>query len=308
MMTANLRVRWCRSPHKTTRHMTLPNSILRSRLWSASTCSAQLGWVRLQIHLQLQRSDGWMPAADVPRCAGVSLEALGSLLERCGEMVRPVGYPVAEIQRIRKASEVTSTRNKAQCIGAPVLQCSSALVHWEMSADQNGSETTENEGNSEENEDSAKKVPPHYYKDIYTKALRPKALKNKELSSGSGGIVGSGILKGEGRGGEPETLPEWLRDIAFLVRGGGTRRLTPEEYGALLTTSTESQLRAEIPEAALWLVTNPFKRKTAAGLLSFLAGWMRRAKEKRPGIGSPASPSGKSKPRNEWAGTWRVGK
>ncbi len=288
--------------------MTLPNSILRSRVWSESTSSAQLGWVRLQIHLQLQRSDGWMPAADVPRWAGVSLESLGSLLERCGEMVRPIGYPVAEIQRIRRASEVTANRNRTQCTDAPVLQCSSAPVHWETDAERNPEELTEIQEDSEETNDSAKKSSPHYYKDVYTKALRPKAIKNKDLSSGSGGIVGGRIVKEGGRGGEPEFLPDWLREIAFLIRGGGTRKLTSEEYGALLTTSSESQLRAEIPEAALWLVTNPSKRKTAAGLLAFLSGWMRRAKEKRPGIGVPALPSGKPKPRNEWTGAWRVGK
>lgn len=249
-----------------------------------------------------------MPAADVPRWAGVSLEALGSLLERCGEMARPIGYPVAEIQRIRRASEVTAHRNKTQCTGVPVLQCSSAPVHWETDAERNTEELTESQENSEETSDFPKKSSPHYYKNIYTKALRPKALKNEQLSSGSGGIVGGRIVKEGGRGGEPEDLPDWLREIAFFLRGGGTRRLTPEEYAALLTTSSESQLRAEIPEAALWLVTNPFKRKTAAGLFAFLGGWMRRAKEKRPGIGVGAPASGKPKPRNDWAGAWRVGK
>ena len=96
----------------------------------------------------------------------------------------------------------------------------------------------------------------------------------KEYNSWNGRGVGDARGRGEGN----ELLPNWAQTLRFRLRNGEHWTITPELLETLRSVHKESDIRDQSRLAAVWLETNPAKRKTASGMPSFLAKWLGRSR------------------------------
>lgn len=118
--------------------------------------------------------------------------------------------------------------------------------------------------------------------------------------------MGIGDARGKDHGGEGGTIPDWASKLVFATKDAGSVRLSEQAWSALSAAHSETKLRTELPAAALWLQANELKRKTAKGLLRFLAAWMGRERARRAPAADYGAGRGYSAPRRE-QGVWRVG-
>lgn len=96
----------------------------------------------------------------------------------------------------------------------------------------------------------------------------------KEYNSWNGRGVGDARGRGEGN----ELLPNWAQTLRFRLRNGEHWTITPELLETLRSVHKESDIRDQSRLAAVWLETNPAKRKTASGMPSFIAKWLGRSR------------------------------
>lgn len=99
----------------------------------------------------------------------------------------------------------------------------------------------------------------------------------KEYKSWNGERVGD--ARGRERGNE--LLPNWAQTLRFRLRNGEHWTFTAELLETLRSVHKESDIRDQSRLAAVWLETNPAKRKTASGMPNFLAKWLNRSREVR---------------------------
>lgn len=283
--------------------MLIPNSLFRSRRWSVSTSDAQGAFLRLHALLQTARSDGWANTADLPQLVGCDAATLGALIETCGDKCRPVGYPTAEIERRRTNTDAFSRSSEA-----PKLRSSEASRNREAQTNgQNQAQTSENqrEGGAETGVGEAgetvekRKCSTQAIEYIYNTSTGREDV-------GMGVSMGSGDARGEDRRGKGGTVPEWASKLVFATKDAGLVWLSEQAWSALSAAHSETKLRTELPAAALWLHANETKRKTAKGLLRFLAAWMGRERIRRAPTANFSAARGYPAPRRE-QGVWRVG-
>lgn len=96
----------------------------------------------------------------------------------------------------------------------------------------------------------------------------------KEYNSWNGERVGD--ARGRERGNE--LLPNWAQSLRFRLRNGDLWTITPELLETLRSVHKESDIRDQSRLAAVWLETNPAKRKTASGMPNFIAKWLGRSR------------------------------
>jgi hypothetical protein len=96
----------------------------------------------------------------------------------------------------------------------------------------------------------------------------------KEFKNNKDGGVGSA----EGRGGNVLSSI-WAQSLLFRLRTGETWKLSESLLNTFRTFYKESEIRDNCRMAAVWLETNPAKRKTEAGMPNFLGAWMARARK-----------------------------
>ena len=96
----------------------------------------------------------------------------------------------------------------------------------------------------------------------------------KECKNNKDGGVGSA----EGRGGNA-LLSLWAQSLLFRLRTGETWKLSEQLINTFRTFYKESEIRDNCRMAAVWLETNPARRKTAAGMPNFLGAWLARARK-----------------------------
>lgn len=96
----------------------------------------------------------------------------------------------------------------------------------------------------------------------------------EEYKSWNGERVGD--ARGRERGNE--LLPNWAQTLRFRLRNGEHWTFTPELLETLRSVHKESDIRDQSRLAAVWLETNPAKRKTASGMPNFLAKWLNRSR------------------------------
>ena len=87
-----------------------------------------------------------------------------------------------------------------------------------------------------------------------------------------------GVGSAEGRG-ENALLSVWAQSLLFRLRTGETWKLSEQLINTFRTFYKESEIRDNCRMAAVWLETNPAKRKTEAGMPNFLGAWMARARK-----------------------------
>ena len=87
-----------------------------------------------------------------------------------------------------------------------------------------------------------------------------------------------GVGSAEGRGGNA-LLSVWAQSLLFRLRTGETWKLSEQLINTFRTFYKESEIRDNCRMAAVWLETNPARRKTAAGMPNFLGAWMARARK-----------------------------
>lgn len=96
----------------------------------------------------------------------------------------------------------------------------------------------------------------------------------EEYKSYNGERVGD--ARGRERGNE--LLPNWTQTLRFRLRNGEHWTITAELLETLRSVHKESDIRDQSRLAAVWLETNPAKRKTASGMPSFIAKWLGRSR------------------------------
>jgi hypothetical protein len=96
----------------------------------------------------------------------------------------------------------------------------------------------------------------------------------KEYNSWNGERVGD--ARGRERGNE--LLPNWAQTLSFRLRNGEHWTITAELLETLRSVHKESDIRDQSRLAAVWLETNPAKRKTESGMPSFIAKWLGRSR------------------------------
>ena len=89
---------------------------------------------------------------------------------------------------------------------------------------------------------------------------------------------GRGVGDARGRGEGTELLPNWAQTLRFRLRNGEHWTITAELLETLRSVHKESDIRDQSRLAAVWLETNPAKRKTASGMPSFIAKWLGRSR------------------------------
>ena len=89
---------------------------------------------------------------------------------------------------------------------------------------------------------------------------------------------GRGVGDARGRGEGNELLPNWAQSLRFRLRNGDLWTITAELLETLRSVHKESDIRDQSRLAAVWLETNPAKRKTASGMPSFIAKWLGRSR------------------------------
>lgn len=87
-----------------------------------------------------------------------------------------------------------------------------------------------------------------------------------------------GVGSGEGRG-ENALSSIWAQSLLFRLRTGETWKLSEQLINTFRTFYKESEIRDNCRMAAVWLETNPARRKTAAGMPNFLGAWLARARK-----------------------------
>lgn len=87
-----------------------------------------------------------------------------------------------------------------------------------------------------------------------------------------------GVGSAEGRG-ENALSSVWAQSLLFRLRTGETWKLSEQLINTFRTFYKESEIRDNCRMAAVWLETNPARRKTAAGMPNFLGAWMARARK-----------------------------
>lgn len=102
-------------------------------------------------------------------------------------------------------------------------------------------------------------------------------------------------IQGKNQGvGEPSEKSHLGGDpmMTFPIKGGGTWTMTPDLLTVLTRAHPGKSIPQELHRAAAWLVCNPTKAKTAAGMKRFLNGWMERTAGAVPmaGVSFPALP------------------
>jgi len=96
----------------------------------------------------------------------------------------------------------------------------------------------------------------------------------KEYRNWNGERVGD--ARGRERGNE--LLPNWAQTLRFRLRNGDLWTITAELLETLRSVHKESDIRDQSRLAAVWLETNPAKRKTESGMPSFIAKWLGRSR------------------------------
>jgi len=310
--------------------MNLPTKFLRGPEWAKAPLEARSAWALIQIAEQLNGNpDGWIAKTELILRTNLRLktaEASG-LFEFRGELLRPRGYPVGSVARVRALSESAKKRN-SQLLGTRRKKRSKA-THSERvntgsqlleTAQLQVLETTLKNGaeHIRSEEDSAglqvlegvqKQICSTQEKEyIYTKSIQgteePRDSESTLGNSPSWRIRG---LKGE-KEERSKILPGWVQALSFPTSEGSEAEITPEEWENLRSCFSEGLLHTELPLAAFWLRTNPKRRKTRGGLLRFLGGWMQRSKVRQAQNDQQTPGTGKKKRRDEWEGVWRVGK
>ena len=89
---------------------------------------------------------------------------------------------------------------------------------------------------------------------------------------------GRGVGDARGRGEGNELLPNWAQTLRFRLRNGDLWTITAELLETLRSVHKESDIRDQSRLAAVWLETNPAKRKTESGMPSFIAKWLSRSR------------------------------
>ncbi len=89
---------------------------------------------------------------------------------------------------------------------------------------------------------------------------------------------GRGVGDARGRGEGNELLPNWAQTLRFRLRNGDLWTITAELLETLRSVHKESDIRDQSRLAAVWLETNPAKRKTGSGMPSFIAKWLGRSR------------------------------
>ena len=87
-----------------------------------------------------------------------------------------------------------------------------------------------------------------------------------------------GVGSAEGRG-ENALSSVWAQSLLFRLRTGETWKLSEALLNTFRTFYKESEIRDNCRMAAVWLETNPAKRKTEAGMPNFLGAWMARVRK-----------------------------
>lgn len=90
---------------------------------------------------------------------------------------------------------------------------------------------------------------------------------------------GKGVGDARGRGEGNALSSVWAQGLLFRLRTGETWKLSEQLLNTFRTFYKESEIRDNCRMAAVWLETNPAKRKTAAGMPNFLGAWMARARK-----------------------------
>lgn len=90
---------------------------------------------------------------------------------------------------------------------------------------------------------------------------------------------GKGVGDARGRGEGNALSSVWAQGLLFRLRTGEVWKLSEQLLNTFRTFYKESEIRDNCRMAAVWLETNPAKRKTAAGMPNFLGAWMARARK-----------------------------
>lgn len=129
----------------------------------------------------------------------------------------------------------------------------------------------------EPEKEKLQKLDPSVYTKKYTLPTVLQCTTEKEYKSWNGRGVGDARGRGEGN----ELLPNWAQTLRFRLRNGEHWTMTLELLETLRSVHKESDIRDQSRLAAVWLETNPAKRKTASGMPSFLAKWLNRSRGAR---------------------------
>lgn len=97
----------------------------------------------------------------------------------------------------------------------------------------------------------------------------------KEFSNKDGRGVGD--ARGRVEGNALSSI--WAQSLLFRLRTGETWKLSESLLNTFRTFYKESEIRDNCRMAAVWLETNPARRKTEAGMPNFLGAWMARARK-----------------------------
>lgn len=97
----------------------------------------------------------------------------------------------------------------------------------------------------------------------------------KEFSNKDGRGVGDARGRGEGNA----LSAVWSHSLLFRLRNGETWKAPESLLNTFRTFYKESEIRDNCRMAAVWLETNPARRKTEAGMPNFLGAWLARARK-----------------------------
>ncbi len=113
---------------------------------------------------------------------------------------------------------------------------------------------------------------------IYNKEEKDSTVLQCTVLSEFNNHNGRGVGDARGRGEGNELLPNWAQTLRFRLRNGEHWTITAELLDTLRLVHKESDIRDQSRLAAVWLETNPAKRKTASGMPSFIAKWLGRSR------------------------------
>lgn len=188
---------------------------------------------------------------------------------------------IARTQRERLAN---STRTSTQTVenqrnGQDVLNTSSTRLQdvFKTSSSQQ-SKSAENDAKlgaeTSQKKEFDQKLDPSLYNKQRDDSTVVQCTVEKEYNSWNGERVGD--ARGRERGNE--LLPNWAQTLRFRLRNGEHWTITAELLETLRSVHKESDIRDQSRLAAVWLETNPAKRKTGSGMPSFIAKWLGRSR------------------------------
>lgn len=90
---------------------------------------------------------------------------------------------------------------------------------------------------------------------------------------------GRGVGDARGRGEGNALSAVWSNSLLFRLRDGSTWKASEELLNTFRIFYKESEIRDNFRLAAVWLETNPARRKTEAGMPNFLGAWLARARK-----------------------------